>query len=268
MKKVSKKITTAIIAATMLMSTACGSSEIQEATDTVVSETSVEATTEATVEAEDSAEEASTEEADAATESSSEDAADAASTEEETETEARNYERGTVDGNKYTNDSLGIVVEVPSTWYFLTDDELSEITGYQMDTIDNDTLTSLLEEATDLMDMYVVSDNGMDNLNLSVQKKTLLTKALDAQGYVDAALATTKVTLEAAGFEDVEIEESTVATANGELPCLNLKSMYSGYEVYQVVAVYDTGDYFVTFTSTVYAEDTAAEALQYVTINE
>lgn len=270
MKKLTRIMTTAMVAATMVMSTACSGANtgIQEA-DTTTSAATVEASTEAVVEATveattEATEEATEESSEAATEASSEDAADAESSEE-----AKAYERGTIDGTTYTNESFGVTVDLPSNWVFLSDDDIATLTGVSKDMFDNETLSKALDEVSSLIDMYAVDGNsGADNVNLTVEKKSILTKGLDAQGYVDAAKATTKITLEASGFENVEIESSTVETANGEIPCLKAHSVFGGQEIYQVIGVYSIGDYFVSVTSTVYGSDTAADVFQYVSYEE
>jgi len=269
MKKLSRVITTAMVAATMVMSTACANSEIKEVDTTVSTDStsSANAATEATVEAteEASVEDASTEatSAEEATEDASTEATSTEESEESTD-EARDYERGVVEGTTYTNESLGLVIDLPSEWTYYSDEQLAAATGVAVETFDNDTLSNVLENVPNFVDMYAVNSDGVSTVNVGIEKKSILTKALDAQGYVDAAKASTAATMEAAGFENVEIETSTVQTANGEIPCLNLKSTYGGSELYQVLGVYSVDDYFVTVTSTVYFTDNASDIFQYV----
>ena len=73
---------------------------------------------------------------------------------------ANKISRGTVNGNVYTNDSIGISFEKPADWKFATDDELGALVGGVMDEIDREDVEKALIEASMVYDMMTSSEAG------------------------------------------------------------------------------------------------------------
>ena len=267
MKKFSKVFTTAIIAASMVMSVACGSSE-QELSKNDPEKTFTASNDSTAIEVAESAAEESTQSLYEAAMEASSNASMEASEDASVEDNARNYERGVIEGQTYTNESLGVTIEVPSEWTFLTDEQLQELSGVAKEQFDNEEMTQAMDQVGSLMDMYAANPATGDNVSLTVEKKTVLSQLLDGKGYIKTAQTSLQSTLEASGFENVVLKEGTVETANGELPCLYVSSTFNGNDVNQILAVYSNSKYFVSIASTCYNKDEAAEIFKSVTIAE
>lgn len=69
-------------------------------------------------------------------------------------------EHGTIDGNIYTNESIGIQFEKPDSWVFATDEALADMHDGDVSASDYDDMVALLEENQYVQDMFVQSPIG------------------------------------------------------------------------------------------------------------
>ena len=79
---------------------------------------------------------------------------------------AKKIERGTISGDTYTNDSIGITFEKPSDWTYASDDQLAEMMGEGFDANDLDDTEKALVEAACVFDMVASNDSTGESVQI------------------------------------------------------------------------------------------------------
>lgn len=81
---------------------------------------------------------------------------------------AKKIERGKIDGNTYTNDSIGLSFEKLSDWKFATDEEMAKMAGAGMEATDLDDMEKALAKAITVYDMSASSSDGMKTATVAI----------------------------------------------------------------------------------------------------
>lgn len=104
----------------------------------------------------------------------------AASTEKE-------FARGTVSGNKYVSEFAGLTLTVPESWFFYTDDQISELSGVSAELLgDNEKLKNAMLES--LIDAMAVDPATGNNINFTFENLKITTGlAMTDEKYAAAA---------------------------------------------------------------------------------
>ncbi len=126
---------------------------------------------------------------------------------------AKTPSRGTVEGDVYTNDFIGITFTKGADWTFLTDEEIAERTNTSLDVFDYNSVQEALAKTATMHDMFVVDQNG-NNVNI-IFENTMLTamKKLTIDEYVTALQAQFD-NLEGYEYEILSREEVTLGDAS------------------------------------------------------
>lgn len=243
-----KKLTALSLAfAIIIILAACGSTTPngtvtgQAATPTgTVSETSVEASVE--VSAEPSVE--------ASTEESTE------PVQEETEEEVPVYDVvGLNQGLVYENEYFGIGCALGDDWNLYSQEEVEEI-NKQTATLLSDDYAKLLENAASITDMYAMNVNGVDTMNVGIQKLSKLEAlAVTEQANLEAAVPMIKEAFAQMGLTDMTTEIHTTTIAGVEHPVLWFGGMMGEYPVYEQLFCIKNGSYLASITVCSWLED-------------
>lgn len=118
----------------------------------------------------------------------------------------RDLSRGTVDGNTYSSEFLGISFVKPDSWVYSTDEEINEMMGVSNDITNRTDYEAAVADLLTVFDMMVIDYNSGNNVNvvfenLSLSNSTDITE--------DEYIEITKTNLQAVAdlsytFADVE----------------------------------------------------------------
>ena len=176
---------------------------------------------------------------------------------EDSEEETVTVEQGTVDGNVYTNDSLGIQATIPEGFVLYTDEQMQEVLGvgtemmeaanYDVDALEEGgTLYEVMASAADGSNVQIVIENTEVSAGMKVS----------VEQYAKILEKNLKTTYEANG---IEVEDSSITEENKNgLDCQRVYVTFAG--VTQEYYITEIDGYMVSFAAT-YTE-TAPESIQ------
>lgn len=176
---------------------------------------------------------------------------------EDSEEETVTVEQGTVDGNVYTNESLGIQATIPEGFVLYTDEQMQEVLGvgtemmeaanYDVDALEEGgTLYEVMASAADGSNVQIVIENTEVSAGMKVS----------VEQYAKILEKNLKTTYEANG---IEVEDSSITEENKNgLDCQRVYVTFAG--VTQEYYITEIDGYMVSFAAT-YTE-TEPESIQ------
>jgi hypothetical protein len=175
--------------------------------------------------------------------------------------EQTQLQRGTVEGNTYSSDSLNVVLPLNDTWEIADEEQIAEMSGMVADTFDNEEIKERLENGSVVYDFYALRYDGA-SLNITIQKLNLIGSALVTEdSYADTNLKQLPETLAAAGIKVDGIEKDTVEFAGQEHVALKLSGEVQEVPLHETMVLVKSGSYIFLITAATFYEDTTADLL-------
>lgn len=168
---------------------------------------------------------------------------------------------GKIDGNVYTNESIGIGLKLPESWAFADEEQLTQIFGAVTDTLGTSSaeLSALLEESASLVNTIAFDSIG-NNISIAFEN---IGVSLTAEQYFSLAKENMRATLEGAGFSNLVMEDITVELAGKELQAMKISSTMLGYDTNQLSIAIPSGNCMVLITITTMSDMAPESILQY-----
>lgn len=259
-KNYGKRIGISLLCASMVFgATACGASdtdkaEVKEAVDLFAEADEDEAEETVVMEESDVTEEVSEEEdlfAKLMGQTETEESTEETASEEETSNgdfgENAGFERGTIEGNVYTNPSVGIKATVPEGLTIADKETVQEFEDAALASIESSYNVSdeRMEEFANAMiyDAVITSDAG-SSIQIAAENmnKTMLFK-VSAEEYLDNLKVTTKSTYESIGCTAEFTEVETVKLGGKDFANVSIEIDYEGVAIGQDCYCCAVGDY-------------------------
>lgn len=164
--------------------------------------------------------------------------------------------RGTVEGNTYTSESLGVVLKLDDTWDIADDAQIAELSGIVTDSLDNEKIREQMENGSVVYDLYAANKDG-SSINITIQKLNLMGSALVTEdAFAEANIKQLPDTLAAAGIKVSNIEKTTVKFAGQDHLALKLSGEVQGLPLYETMVLVKNGSYIFVITNAAFLEDT------------
>ena len=171
---------------------------------------------------------------------------------------------GVVTGNLYGNDALGICVELPDNWRFLSDADLAAHMGYDSQYASREGLAALLEKESAVCGMFAVATNDPTwTANLMIQDLGIY-RYLDEKTYLSYAKGDLAGALEPQGYTDVQVTETTFQMAGQEHAGAVLTAKLGTLEMYMIVVLAKGDRYIGSLTVASFSKEKTEEVLSYV----
>ena len=95
--------------------------------------------------------------------------------------------RGTIEGDVYQNEYMGIKFTKPSSWVYSTDEEIATVMNLAADTFLDENLKKALENNPTIYDMMVVDTSTRTNINVGYENlKKTLSSNITVEQYVES----------------------------------------------------------------------------------
>ena len=172
----------------------------------------------------------------------------------------KDFSTGKVTTNKYTNEFLGITVELGSDWTFMTDAQIEENNKTALGLVGDD-YKALMENASSFTDMMATKSNQTDTVNVTFEKLTGANLLLTEDRYAELSLDTLKGSFESMGMTDVVVANGKDTFAGAEHACITLSAKYNGNAVYEKLIVVKCSGYMVTVCACTWQTDTCKSIL-------
>ena len=168
---------------------------------------------------------------------------------------------GTVEGNTYTNEFLGITVTLNENWGFANDEEMAQIRGMTTDAMTDENLAEILETSGAVMDMYAADVDGQ-TLNIMLENLNILQSiAVTEKAYADATVGQLPAALESMGFADATAEVTELTFAGDTHAAVKIHAKIAGMNFYETLVIVKQGNYIACITAASYGEDTTSAVL-------
>ncbi|MBE6812925.1 MAG: hypothetical protein E7523_08585 [Ruminococcaceae bacterium] len=185
---------------------------------------------------------------------------------QEESTEAKQEIRGTVDGNTYRNEFIGIEITLDDTWTFYNDEQIAALYGLTADRAGED-FANLIENSPVVYDMYAMAANQVNNIGINLEKvDAVLLETMDLAANLQKSVDIIKTSYENMGYSDIQTEISTVEIDGQEFDCLNVSVSVGGMIMNQTTVSIKCGDYLASLALTALGEDSLAEILNSISL--
>lgn len=239
-----KKIIAGLLALTLAFSmTACGN------TNDDTKETSKTERQEDSAEEENDEEEKETSKLEQQEDNAEEENDEEVNNEEESDEEEQvEVESGTLEGNVYTNTSLGIQATIPEGFVFYTDEQMQEVLGTGAEMLEEANYNvNELEDSGTLYELMAETEDASANLQIIIENPEVsIGRTLDIEQYASVLETNLKTAYQANGF-DVESSSVTAENKNG-LDFYVVKVSFAGMT--QEYHITEIDGYMVSFTVT------------------
>ena len=187
-------------------------------------------------------------------------------TEAPTETESETTENealsgldlGNVDGNTYTNETLGLRCELGDNWYVYSEAELASLMGVVADSLSDSIIGDAIDNNQSVTVFFAMDTTTYGNINITISKDSM--SALGEENFVALMVPQLKPLLEQSGFENVTCTEAEFEFAGQTHTGIDITATVQGMTVYerQVYLMADSCMYVVTATA---YEENGAQAM-------
>ena len=174
--------------------------------------------------------------------------------------EAEEFTMGTVSGNSYRNELLGIAVDFPDNWVVYNEEQLAEINGLVAGAMNDENAAEALENGSVFYNLFASGDEGINSVNIVYEDLGILNSMLmDEELYANLSLDSIVTELEAQGLKDVEGYAETVTFAGAPHAAISLSGKYyyssdDYYDFFEEIVCIKQGRYMgdITFAALVY----------------
>lgn len=168
----------------------------------------------------------------------------------------KEFELGQIENLVYENKFIGIGYAIESNWRFYNEEEIMELNNYTMD-VAGEEYKEIVQEAALIYDMYAISDNQLDNININLEKMD--NSIIDNLVVEDSLKNTIPILLDTynnIGYSNVQGELDKISIENEKFTCLKLTGEINGLQMYQKIIPIKCNGYLANITITTYEEDT------------
>jgi len=178
------------------------------------------------------------------------------------ETAAVSEIMGTVNGSVWENRLLGIRCDFPG-WNYLSQEEILERVNMSKEMLSEDA-QALLETSGPVTAMIAVSANQLENTNITVNSAGVSEaefEAFGAKNILEGVAGEIGPAYDRAGVTGFEYEIVDCSFGGRTVPCLNMKAVANGVQIYQKQVVLCRNNYVFYITVSSYLNDTTADQL-------
>ena len=173
---------------------------------------------------------------------------------------AKEFSLGTVSGNHYENDFVGIQCDLDSYWVIYDEEGISKLTGALYDSFTEEEAKKMVEESGSAMIFYAQNTFTFSTINITVSDTESYSMAMgDHKKLIDTMVEQMPELLEQSYMTDVSCTAETFSFCGED-----------NYGIYTTASVYELplferqvilveGTYSITLTVCAYQQDTTME---------
>lgn len=163
------------------------------------------------------------------------------------------YAPGTAASGRYENAFLGLGLDLPAGWAFLTQEEIAELGGNAQAIVDAGEEEPV--QAASAVDMYALAGDKTASVSVAVQDMgALLGSVLDETAYRDLTSAAVETWLDGT-YDVVSREDNTVTLAGEQHPGVRVACDYRGTTLYHQLVYLKAGSCMAAVTVTATGEE-------------
>lgn len=180
---------------------------------------------------------------------------------EETENESADTDIGVVDGNTYTNRTIGIVCTLPEGWYVYNETDLASLNNLVGSMLDGTAIANAIENNQAVVIFCASEPTAVSSLNVTVTKNPL--PVFDEETMINMTVSQVEAQLAQTGMQNISCGTSTVNFCGEEHTVLTVSGEAYGMPLYEKILILHCGNYLYSVTASAYQEDTTVPILDY-----
>ena len=175
----------------------------------------------------------------------------------------KEYSRGTMEGQTYESEFLGIGCKLPETWSFYDDEEIKKL---NKDTIDmlGDERQEIMKKSGVIYDMVASDTDKINNMNVVLEEVGAMKLAkLDLEAYYEEQIPIIRDSFRDMGmsFSGTQGEVGKATVGGKELSCIKMTIKTYGKTMHQVGFAIKSNGYLAMVTVSATDEETLQKLL-------
>ncbi len=177
--------------------------------------------------------------------------------------EEKEFSLGTITNYTYVSDFIGISCNIDRDWRFYTDAEIRQLNNITEE-MAGEEYKEAVKNADVIFDMFATSNDGLENLNVTLEKVNPHTlELIKIENNYIGVMPTLKSSFENMGCTDIKMELGKCTMYGKEFPCLNTSAKINGIEMYQTLISIKCNGYLASISITSFAENNISSILQF-----
>lgn len=176
--------------------------------------------------------------------------------------EQKEFALGTITGNKYESEFLGLGAELGANWTVYTKEQIMELNNIIVDTMNDEDIKEILSNADVVYDLYAMNMQDGQSVNIVLEPVDKLTALVTTEEqYISNALSGNifESALEGMGYSNIQAEESTATFLSKERKSIRITAEINGVAFYEELVVIKQGNYFAVITVSSLLDDMTAD---------
>lgn len=170
---------------------------------------------------------------------------------------------GTIDGNHYENEYIGIGCDLSQDWTVLTQEQILETNSMTKDMV-GDEYKEILDSANILYDF--AASQGMNSLSINLERLQGLTQLITEKQYVDACEESTVGSLQSMGMTNIAFTTSEIEFAGKNHWAIRISGDMALDEsttmtIYETMVCIRCGSHMALVTAATWVEDSTMDVL-------
>ena len=170
------------------------------------------------------------------------------------------FDIGSSIGNTYKNAFIGIQCTLDENWTLMTDDEIRARNEATLGLVGDD-YKALLSNASIIFDMVATHANGMNNVNILLEKTSVTDLLMTEEQYLFLAKDNVVGGLQSMGFTVDSLEIDTLQFAGKNHAAMTVAGSFAGVPFYERMVVVKCNGYVACITVASWLENTCADML-------
>lgn len=180
----------------------------------------------------------------------------------------KTFQRGSVEGQTYSSEFLGLTCTAPEEFRYLSDQEIAQLNDIALDSITDSGLAKemrqRLEEGSQVQDMYLMTEDGRHWISITVDQVTDGKSEVDMDAFVANGVTQAEEAYGAIdGMEDVVSAAQTATFLGKEYDSILTTATYNGFPAQSLQVCIPVGRYICVVTFTSYVEEQTAEMMDF-----
>lgn len=168
------------------------------------------------------------------------------------------FDAGSINGNVYSNDYLGLTFTAPEGWTYASDEEIAELMGTSLDIVTDDESAQELAAQATIYGMMANSADELNNVQVVFENMALSGGKMTAAGYIKILSAQLDSLYGNMGGTCTVGEAKTIQIGGKDYSYVDIAVDISGVALEQSYACHRIDDYMVSIIVTAYEEGGAA----------
>lgn len=176
------------------------------------------------------------------------------------------YSPGSVSVRTYENVLLSLQCIAPADWMYLTEAELlqlGDVPALEEGQTMAECLTAHLNNGGQVQDMYVMTEDGLQTVNVMVTKLDFAAQEMTVADFADLGAEEVCEVYEEMGITEVEMKREQVEFLGETVEAIRLSGAYEDVPLYSLQLCLERGGYICVVTFNSYVEDNTATLMRF-----